>query len=61
MSELELKEKRWKFLSELRKRGIETPHAKRVAWDIMLIRVEQEREITRKQEERDIKLSLLGF
>lgn len=60
MTLLEQKEQRWKFLSELRKRGIETPHAKRVAWDIMLLRVEQEKEIKRKQEEREIKLNLLG-
>ena len=60
MTKLELKEKRWKFLSELRKRGVETPHAKRVAWEIMLLRVEQERKDKRKAQERNYKLNLLG-
>lgn len=61
MTVLEQKEQRWKFLNELRKRGIETPHAKRVAWDIMLIRVEQEREAEKKILVRDYKLNQLGI
>lgn len=60
MTVLEQKEERWKFLNELRKRGIESPQSKRIAWEIMLIRVEQERESEKKKFERDYKLNQLG-
>lgn len=57
MTELEQKEERWRFLNELRRRGIESPQSKRIAWEIMLIRVEQEREMERKAYQRDYKIS----
>jgi len=60
MTLLEQKEERWKFLNELRRRGIETPQSKRIAWEIMLLRVEQERESEKKKFERDYKLNQLG-
>ena len=60
MTILEQKEQRWKFLNELRRRGIESPQSKRIAWEIMLIRVEQEREAQKKILVRDYKLNQLG-
>lgn len=60
MTELERKEQRWKFLNELRRRGIESPQSKRIAWEIMLLRVEQEREAEKKRLVRDYKLNQLG-
>ncbi len=53
-------EKRWKFLTELRKRGVEVgKQPARCAWDIALIRIELEGE--RKQLDREWKLlELLG-
>jgi len=60
MTVLEQKEQRWKFLNELRRRGIESSQSKRIAWEIMLIRVQQEREAQKKILVRDYKLNQLG-
>lgn len=57
MTELEQKEERWKFLNELRRRGVDSPQLKRLAWNIMLDRVNLEREVERKAEERDYKIN----
>ncbi len=53
-------EKRWNFLNELRKRGVEVgKQPGRYAWDIVLIKIEIEGE--RKQLDREWKLlELLG-
>ena len=61
MTPLEQKEQRWKFLNELRRRGIESSQSKRIAWEIMLIRVQQEREAEKKILVRDYKLKELGI
>lgn len=57
--ELEKKEKRWKFLNELRKRGVELPSGQipRLAWEIMKIRLELHGE--RKRMNRDWKIDLI--
>ena len=56
IKQLEQKQKRWSFLNELRKRGVELPQGQisRTAWEIMEIRLEVEGE--RKRISRDRKI-----
>ena len=56
MTELEKKEKRWKFLNELFNRDVETvsPQIGRLADEIMLIKIEQY--LIQKRKDRDSKL-----
>jgi hypothetical protein len=59
MSELEKKEKRWRFLNELHNRGVESVRSQleRNADEILLIKIDLE--LKRKSKERDSKINNL--
>lgn len=59
MTELEKKEKRWRFLNELHNRGVEMvgPQIERLGDEIMLIKIEQE--LQRRKSQRESKINTL--
>jgi hypothetical protein len=59
MTELEKKEKRWRFLNELHNRGVEmvSPQIERLGDEIMLIKIEQE--LQRRKSQRESKINTL--